>query len=101
MMTLVQNTKNEYKKLRYEILVAPLLIVAIRVLSYTYTYRVNVPLGETPLVTRDISDQELISCLHDQPRSCTFTTGDLLFVYTQYNENEQNILWVDICNIFI
>ena len=50
MMTLVQNTKNEYKKLRYEILVAPLLIVAIRVLSYTYTYRVNVPLGETPLM---------------------------------------------------
>ena len=41
-------------KLRYEIL-APLLIVAIRVLSYTYTYRVNVPLGETSLVLVDLS----------------------------------------------
>ena len=49
--------------------------------------------------TRDISDQELISCLHDQPRSCTFTTGDSLFVYTQYNETEQHILWFDIYNI--
>ena len=50
---------------------------------------------------RDISDQELISCLHDQPRSCTFTTGDLLFVYTQYNENEQHILWFDIYILYI
>ena len=31
-------------------LVAPLLVVAMRVLSYRYTYRVNVPLGETSLV---------------------------------------------------
>ena len=50
---------------------------------------------------RDISDQELISCLHDQPRSCTFSTGDLLFVYTQYNENEQHILWFDIYILYI
>ena len=49
--------------------------------------------------SRDISHQEMISCLHDQPRSCTFSTGDLLFVYTQYNENEQHILWFDIYNI--
>ena len=43
---------------------------------------------------RDISDQGLISCLHDQPRSGTFnfTTGDLLFVYTQYDKNEEHIL---------
>ena len=34
-------------------------------------------------LNRDISDQELISCLHDQPRSGTFTTGGLLFVYTR------------------
>ena len=39
------------------------------------------------LIYRDISDQELISCLHDQPRSGTFTSGDLLFVYTQYDDN--------------
>ena len=51
--------------------------------------------------SRDISDQELISCLHDQPRSCTFSTGDLLFVYTQYNENEQHILWFDIYILYI
>ena len=51
------------------------------------------------LHSRDISDQELISCLHDQPRSCAFTTGDSLFVYTQYNETEQHILWFDIYNI--
>ena len=53
------------------------------------------------LLSRDISDQALISCLHDQPRSCTFTTGDLLFVYTQYNENEQHILWFDIYILYI
>ena len=51
------------------------------------------------VIIRDISDQELISCLHDQPRLCTFTTGDLLLVYTQYNENEQHILWFDIYDI--
>ena len=50
--------------------------------------------------TRDISDQELTSCLHDQPRSCTFSTGDLLFVYTQYNENE-HILWFYIYILYI
>ena len=52
-------------------------------------------------IIRDISDQELISCLHDQPRSCTFSTGDLLFVYTQLNENEQHILWFDIYILYI
>ena len=31
---------------------------------------------------RDISDQELIRCLHDQPRSCTSTTGDLYKIHT-------------------
>ena len=40
---------------------------------------------------RAVSDQELISCLHDHPRSVTFTTGDSLFVYTQYDENKQHI----------
>ena len=45
----------------------------------------------TATLTRDIADQGLISCLHDQPRSGTFTTGDLLFVYTQYDENQEHI----------
>ena len=52
-------------KLRYEILVAPLLIVALRVLSYTYTYQVNVPLGETSLLALNTQSLETWQCKAD------------------------------------